>query len=248
MLNADTVHVWYVFSDLVDDPRVLERYAAIMSDDERTRRDRFVRAADRHQFLVTRGMLRTLLARYLETEPTELFFAIDRYGRPSLSRPGSRIEFNVSHTRGLVACAFAQVPEIGIDVEDIERRPVSPDLARRFFSAAEATALEAVPAPDRLSRFFDYWTLKEAYLKARGTGLTLPLDSFTMQIESGKPAQIQFTAADDDDPASWQIVQFDPSRRHRLAVAVRRRGADLAVDFREFVPSMTQHDRRSSTS
>ena len=237
MLNAGTVHVWYVFSDLVDDRRVLEQYAAMMSNEERSRRERFVRAADRHQFLVTRGVLRTLLARYLETEPADLLFTIDRYGRPSLSRPGSSIEFTVSHTRGLVACAFAQVPEIGIDVEDIERRPVSPDLARRGFSAVEATALEAVPAADRLSRFFDYWTLKEAYLKARGTGLMLPLDSFSVQIESGKPAQIQFTSAIDDDPASWQLVQFDPSRRHRLAVAVRRRRTDLAVKFREFVPS-----------
>lgn len=239
MLNAGTVHVWYVFSDLVDDQRVLERYAAMMSNEESSRRDRFVRAADRHQFLVTRGMLRTLLARYLETEPTELLFTIDRYGRPSLARPSSSIEFNLSHSGGLVACAFAQVPEIGIDVEDIERSSVSPDLARQFFSAVEAAALEAVPIPDRLSRFFDYWTLKEAYLKARGTGLMLPLDGFSVQIESGKPAQVRFTAAIDDDPASWQLVQFDPSRRHRLAVAVRRRGADLAVNFREFVPSVT---------
>ena len=94
-----------------------------------------------------------------------------------------------------------------------------------------------MPVPDRLSRFFDYWTLKEAYLKARGTSLMLPLDSFSIRIESGTPAQIAFTSAIDDDPASWQLVQLDPSRRHRLAVAVRRRGADLAVDFREFVPS-----------
>src|SRR5688572_16738224 len=126
MLNADTVHVWYALSDLVDDQRVLERYAAMMSSEERSRRDRFVRAVDRHQFLITRGMLRTLLACYLETEPAELVFRIDRYGRPALSRPGCNIEFNVSHTRGLIVCAFARVPEIGVDVEDIDRGAVSP--------------------------------------------------------------------------------------------------------------------------
>jgi 4'-phosphopantetheinyl transferase len=231
-LAADQVHVWYVFSDGVTDAGLLQRYAAMMSPDERARHERFMFVKDRHQFLVTRGVLRTLLARYTGAEPRACAFASNAYGRPALMG-GATVDFNVSHTRGLVACAIARVPEVGVDVEDIERGAFSRDIARRYFSAAEADALDAVPEAARVSRFFDYWTLKEAYIKARGMGLSLPLDGFSMHPAAGGPPRIRFTATIEDDPQSWQFEQFEPSARHRLAVAVRRRGADLAMRFRE---------------
>ena len=236
MLSPAEVHVWYVFSDRVDDAALLQRYAAMMSADERARHDRFMFAAHRHQFLVTRGVLRTLLAGYLEIEPADCAFVANRYGRPSmLPAAGRTIEFNVSHTNGLVACAVALVPEIGVDVEDIERAPLNRDLPARYFSASEADALDRVPAEMRVSRFFDYWTLKEAYIKARGMGLSLPLNGFSMHLDAARPPQISFAATVEDDPASWQFAQFNPSPRHRLAVAARRRGPDLTIGFREFV-------------
>lgn len=236
MLSATEVHVWYVFSDRVNDAGVLQRYAAMMSPDERARHGRFVFAKDRHQFLVTRGVLRTLLARYLEIEPAGCSFTANPYGKPSMlpGADGGTLEFNISHANGLVACAVARAPEIGIDVEDIERAAVSRRLPARYFSATEAQALDDVPEAARVSRFFDYWTLKEAYIKARGMGLSLPLNSFSMILDAAAP-RISFAAGVNDDPTSWQFAQFDPSPRHRLAVAVRRRGPDLAIRFREFV-------------
>jgi len=236
-MTIDGVDVWYVFSDEVRDPRILERYAALMTPEERARRDRFVFPRDRHQFLVTRGLLRTLIGQYLQTDPAGCAFESNRYGRPSLCGAAAlTLGFNLSHTRGLIAYAMAGVPEIGVDVEHVERTAAGPDLARRFFSPSEADALDALPPPERPSRFFDYWTLKEAYIKARGLGLSLPLDGFSMQLDAGGPPRITFASPIDTAPESWQFAQFNPSPRHRLAVAVRRHGGDLPIRIREIVP------------
>ncbi len=231
------VHVWLVFSDEVRDAATLERYAALLSADERARHDRFVFERDRHQFLVTRGFVRTLIGRRLGADPAALAFEADRYGRPSLSDPAGRdLSFNISHTKGLVVCALSREPELGVDVEDATR-VVDRDVARRFFSPSEADALDALPPDARPARFYEYWTLKEAYIKARGMGMSLPLDGFSMQLADGRPPGITFEASIDDDPGTWQFAQFRPTPRHLLAVAVRRRGHNRAIDVREFDPS-----------
>jgi 4'-phosphopantetheinyl transferase len=235
--DPSEVHVCYVFSDAVRDAAVLDRYTAMLSPDERDRRARFVFERDRHQFLVTRGIARTLLGRQLGLPPDRCAFVANAYGRPALagSDPPA-IDFNISHTTGLIAIAITGTPEIGLDVENIDRRPVDGDLPRRFFSPAEADSLESLAEPARTSRFFDVWTLKEAYIKARGMGLSLPLDQFTIHLD-GEAPRITFATGIGDDPASWQFAQFDPSPRHRMAVAVRRTGADRAIRFRELVPA-----------
>jgi 4'-phosphopantetheinyl transferase len=233
-LTDGAVHLWYVLSDAVTDPALLERYAAMMAPEERARHDRFAFQKDRHQFLVTRGTIRTLIGCALGVDPAACVFAADAYGRPALRHPaGAPLAFNISHTRGLVVCALAREPEIGVDVEDVQR-PVGHDVARRFFSASEADALDRLPEPARTTRFYDYWTLKEAYIKARGLGLSLPLDGFTMLIDGGGPPAIRFSPRIDDDPTTWQFARFSPARRYCGAVAVRRRGADVAIQVREF--------------
>jgi len=237
LLAKNAVHVWYVLTDEVRDPALLERHRALMTPDERARHDRFVFPRDRHQFLVARAVIRSLVARYLDIDPAACAFEVDRYGRPSLRGPAAAaLAFNISHTTGLVACALARVPEIGVDVE-YTARAVGLDLARRFFSPDEADALEALPEEAQRARFFDYWTLKEAYIKARGMGLSLPLDRFSMRLDGDGPPRIAFAAGADDEPESWQLAQFTPTPAHRLAVAVRRRGPDLSIRLRELSPS-----------
>jgi 4'-phosphopantetheinyl transferase len=232
----DAVHVWYLFTDRVTDPQILERYASMMSTDERARRARFVFAKDRHQFLVTRGLVRTVLSRYARIRPEECTFAANQYGKPSLRQSPSAepgIEFNVSHTNGLVAVAVAAGREIGIDVEELTRAGLELDV-RRFFSAAEVRALEALPEAEQKSRFFDYWTVKEAYIKALGMGLSCPLDSFSIHFDRGGPPTIEFAPDVDDDASRWQFAQFDPSPRHRMALAIRRHESDVAVRIHAF--------------
>jgi 4'-phosphopantetheinyl transferase len=230
------VHVWYLFTDHVTHRRLVDWYVNVMSPDERKRSGRFVFAKDQAQFIVTRGLVRTLLSGYGRIRPEECTFVTNRYGKPSLVCHGSTpegLEFNVSHTNGLVAVAITIGRQVGIDVEELTRIPLDPKL-HRFFAHAEAKALEALPQAEQTSQFLAYWTLKEAYLKACGTGLSVPLDSFAIHLEMNKPPTIEFSPTALDDASSWQFAQFDPTPRHRIALAIRRHGTDIPIRIEEF--------------
>ena len=223
-----------------DDPRVLERliaYRQYLSEDELMRVARFVQPSDAANFIVGRTLARTLLSRYAEVAPRDWPFRIDAHGRPELAaRPAGvpDLRFNVSHTTGLVACAVTAGREVGVDVEYTRRRLLH-DVPERFFSPREVDDLRACPAEDQAVVFFDYWTLKESYIKARGLGLALPLRHFSFLLRGPTP-RIVFSPELDDDPATWQFAQFWPSQDHRMAVAVRRDGDDLPIEVEEIAP------------
>ncbi len=126
--------------------------------------------------------------------------------------------------------------EIGVDVEDTERKSETVGVADRFFSPREVAALHALPEAAQRGRFFDYWTLKEAYIKARGMGLAIPLDQFSFLLDGAPPIRIAFDPRLGDDAATWQFERFTLTARHRTAVAIRRTGADLRVVVRATVP------------
>jgi 4'-phosphopantetheinyl transferase len=114
------------------------------------------------------------------------------------------------------------------------------EIAADFFAPREVLALLKAPSAEQCERFFDYWTLKEAYIKARGMGLAIPLDQFWFTLDASAPVRIAFAPELDDDPASWQFARLRPSARHRVAVAVRRGlGADLALTVRAVVPPIS---------
>jgi 4'-phosphopantetheinyl transferase len=234
-LPVASVSVWYVFTNCVTDAAVLDRYGRIMSEAERKRRDRFVFAKDRHAFVVTRGLVRNVLSRYTRIPPEACVFDTNRYGKPSLRcrSTGAALEFNLSHTDGLAAMAVTVGRDIGIDVENMTRSNLELDVSR-YFSTAEIRMLQSTPQSEQTSRFFDYWTLKEAYIKARGIGLSLPLDGFSMHMQPGRPLAIEFSPAIDDDPSTWQFVLCNPTPCHRMALAIRRRGPDIPVKTEEF--------------
>jgi 4'-phosphopantetheinyl transferase len=182
-LTADDVHVWHVVPELVSDPALLRRYETLMSPDERARHARFVFAADRHVFLIARALVRTTLSRYAAVEPQAWTFESGEHGRPEIAGPQGvpPLRFSLSHTAGLVALAVALRVDVGIDVEGVRTRAAGLDIARRFFAPAEADALEAMP-PERQDRaFLEYWTLKEAFIKATGLGMSMPLASFAFE-------------------------------------------------------------------
>ena len=153
------------------------------------------------------------------------------------------LRFNISHTDGLIACAVTIGREVGVDVEHVGRH-LTHDVAGRFFAAEEVTDLQALPPDDQQRIFFDYWTLKEAYIKARGFGLALPLGDFAFKLNPPHPPAITFAPSLDDDPSTWQFMQDWPTPQHRLGLAVRREGSDLPVRIR-FVTVMSL-SRRSS--
>jgi 4'-phosphopantetheinyl transferase len=230
-MRDNEVHVWYVPLDEAGDPSLLGRYRQLLSADEHARLSRFVQAKDRHQFVVARGLLRTTLSRYADVLPSDWTFLCNRYGKPEIFSPETYtgLRFNISHTHGLVSCAVSRHHDVGIDVERTDR-PTSMDVARRFFSPVEASHLERLPGEQRPGVFFDYWTLKEAYIKARGMGMQLPLDEFWFHLGNGPSPSIHFAPTMQDDPSRWQFFQYCPGPRHKMAVAVCR-PADKQVSF-----------------
>ena len=212
------VHLWYVCDDGCDDPARTARWAALLTDDEAARRGRYLFEHSRRQFLLGRALVRTLLSRYAAVEPDAWRFQENAFGRPEIANPGlPPLRFNLSHCDAMAVCVIALDREIGVDVEPLDRELSIAD-AGAVFASSEVTALHALPASQQRARFFEYWTLKESYIKARGKGLSLPLDAFSFRLD---PPRIAFDARIADDAASWQFGQYRPTPRHLIATAVR---------------------------
>lgn len=230
------VHVWWLRTDLSDSVRIARACEGLMAPDEVARRDRFVFERDRVQFTLTRGLIRTLLSQYLGGDPARWAFTSNEYGKPYVANgpAGLDLQFNLSHTRGMVACALCVGMEIGVDVEAFDRS-VERAIAKRFFSSLEVDDLAPLDEPAFQARFLAYWTAKEAYIKARGAGLSIPLDGFSILLEGSAPG-IRFSDRLTDDAAAWQLAQMLIGDRHLLAVAVRRPGANVPILVRAFDP------------
>lgn len=240
-IAKDEVHVWYLFSDSVGEGAWLDACRSMMSAAERQRHERFAFDRHRRRFLISRGLLRTVLSRYADVEPAALQFVENEHGRPELARASilSPVRFNFSHTDGLLACAVALDREVGIDVEYLERHTADADVARRYFSPQEVADLQALPPSERRHAFFDYWTLKEAYVKARGMGLSIPLDQFTIHLAPDRPVTISFGPGLTDDPSSWQFARFRPGPAYRMALAVRRDAqSHIRIVTRDFAATL----------
>jgi 4'-phosphopantetheinyl transferase len=233
------VHVHLADPVALAEPERVRRYLALLEPHELEQYRRFMFDQHRQEYLVTRALARTTLSRYVARAPEDWRFVRTEHGRPLIAGaeadPQTRwLTFNLTNTTGLVACAVARERELGVDAEWLDRRGQALEVADRFFSPPELEELRARPAERQLDRFFDYWTLKESYIKALGKGLTLPLEAFALVLdEGGGPIRLRVFPPIEDDAASWQFHLCSPLPRHRLAVAVRRgAGPPLAVSLR----------------
>jgi 4'-phosphopantetheinyl transferase len=208
----DTVEAWRSDTDR------LNRGLAWLSPPERLRYARFVHDDDRWMFLMGRVMARTLVGRALGCDPTAWRWREGPHGRPEIDEPGTAWRFNVAHSAGLVACAIAEGRDVGVDVEDLARRPVSPGFLRRYFSPGEVADVGAQPAAGRQERLLTYWTLKEAYLKARGLGVSVPLADVEFALTAGGP-RIRFLGVLAGADTNWHFHLERTTPRHLMAVA-----------------------------
>ncbi|MFZ5918973.1 MAG: 4'-phosphopantetheinyl transferase family protein [Chloroflexota bacterium] len=218
-LEKHEVHVWRV---PLDDPAVdVTSLHGALVEDERQRAARFYFARDRRRFVVARGMLRFFLGRYLDAKPASLRFRYSAHGKPSLAAGwgGDTLRFNISHANGLAVLAFALGREVGVDVEYIRPDLARLDVAEMFFSAQEVAVLRALPAEAQARAFFDCWTRKEAYIKARGEGLSLPLDQFDVSLSPGEPARLLSTPGDPSEAARWSLRALWPGPGYAAALA-----------------------------
>ena len=217
-LQTGEVHVWRV--DLEQPEHVVQQFRSILEDDEIQRADRFHFEKDRRAFAVSRGFLRHVIGRYLQTKPASLRFSYGPYGKPALDgeHQNSSLRFNMSHSRGVALVALAEDKELGVDVEYIRADFASEDIARRFFSPCEVEAFNALPKEQRVAGFFRCWTRKEAYIKAIGRGLSQPLDAFDVTLAPGMPAAL--LRADDDDASRWSLSDINVGTDYAAALVV----------------------------
>jgi 4'-phosphopantetheinyl transferase len=239
MLRPNDIHIWFAFQDEILEDSLLLAYIDLMSPDEGEQQQRFYFAKHRHQYLVSRALVRTTLSRYTGIDPRDLYFFKNDYGRPEIIFKGTTIplRFNLSHTDGLIACAVVLKDDIGMDVEKIDRRGIDLECADRYFSQKEVSDLHQVQEKSKRERFFDYWTLKESYIKARGMGLSIPLDQFSFHVSEHKPLRISFHPELYDNPSQWQFYLFKPTPNHRAALSVRSNNEDVfQLSIKKVVP------------
>jgi 4'-phosphopantetheinyl transferase len=216
-LQSDAVHVWR--RSLAVDPATLERMSNVLSEEERERAARYRVEHARNAFVLTRSALRLLLGAYLDQSPQSLRFQVTEYGKPFLDSE-LHFRFNVSHTEGLALLAFAQKRGVGVDVEKIRAQPDARKLARRFFSETERHQLEHIPAPELPAAFFRCWSRKEAYIKAKGEGLSLPLHEFDVAVEIAPTEILLATRPDPREARRWLLRDVPAPPGYAAAVAV----------------------------
>jgi 4'-phosphopantetheinyl transferase len=214
------VHVWRMALNV--SLASVRECAKTLAPDERARAARFVRDRDRARFVVARGGLRAILARYLGRDPCGLRFEYGPFGKPVLSGAsrGSDIRFNVSHADDMALYAVTSRREVGVDIERVRPDVAPDDIAERFFSRQEVATLRDLPVPRRLEAFFACWTRKEAFIKARGQGLSLALDGFDVSLTPGRPPALLRVHDDPEEGARWSLRALYPSPDHAAALAV----------------------------
>jgi 4'-phosphopantetheinyl transferase len=232
-IGAHQVHVWHAELTDVEDARNLE---PLLSHDENQRASRFRFPEHRRRFVIARGFLRQLVAAYLEVLPRDVRFAYSEAGKPELSAiHASDIRFNVSHSGEIAVFAFAIGRKIGVDVEYIRYDVDVEEIPLRFFSQLEQQTLAALQGREKFEGFFNCWTRKEAYVKAVGSGLSLPLRDFDVSLVPSEPAKLLATRPIAKLASQWSMESLDLGHEYAAAVVVEGRIEKLSA--RQFTSS-----------
>ena len=243
-LDSDACHVWFVFQDQVRDAALLDRYRLLLTEHERSGEGRFHFPEDRHRYLLTRALVRTVLSLYAPITPAEWSFHVNAHGRPEIANKATSaagLSFNVSHTRGLVMMGVSRHGAVGVDTENAGRSEVSMAMAEQFCSGEEIAALRNEPDDNRRSeRLLEIWTLKEAYVKARGLGLSMPLNKIGFSFPGTRGIEIAFDGSVGDRADNWAFWMLRASADHPAAVCVAKSGGTAAaLTVRSAIPLVT---------
>lgn len=241
LIAGDELHIWIACDEDNLDPTLLAEYNGVLSMDEREKMGRFKLPQDRRRYLVAHALLRYALSAYRPTVlPARWRFKSGPYGKPLVDVPCTDLCFSLSHTSGLVAVAITSGCDLGLDVES-PRSDIDLDIATSFFSRQESAALFALPEGERVNRFFDLWTLKEAYVKAIGVGLFMPLNSFSFHFSGDASVCLQLAQDDSGGAGYWGFWRCDINGRHKLALACRQLSGERKLVARAFgvIPGRT---------
>ncbi len=218
-LMPDVVHLWQRALNPPQDQ--VDACLDLLLPEEREKAQRYRVERPRGDYILTRGTLRSLLSRYLQTRPHDISFQYTEYGKPFLAN--SDLQFNVSHTEGLALLAFVRCRAIGIDVERVRAQTDVRQLAERFFSVHERRSLRDLAGDELHAAFFRCWTRKEAYIKAKGEGLSLPLHQFDVSIDPNPEEALIGTRPDPLEAGRWTIQNVPVISGYAAAIALRSR-------------------------
>lgn len=242
-LTSGEIHLWLAFYDEINQEHLHSAYRELLNDAEKQQEPRFYFARDRRRYLVTRALVRTVLSRYIPIHPRDWTFSTNAYGRPDIANElpeDARLSFNISHTHSLIVLGVTRGRALGVDVENFHEREALLDIADRFFAPQEVEVLTAMPPHQQQYRFFEYWTFKESYIKARGMGLSLPLDKFSFHYRDDHAVEIAIHPDLADDATRWQFWQFRPTPKYLVAICAERVGAQSpTVVVRQAVPMLS---------
>jgi 4'-phosphopantetheinyl transferase len=227
-LEAGQVHVWRICLEQEDG--VLDRFRRTLAPEELDRAGRFRFERLQRHFVVARGFLRHVLARYLPARPDELGFSYNSYGKPSLTGE-QNLQFNMSHSHQIGLVAVTRDAALGVDVEHIRSDFANDEIARRFFSRLEVDTFNALPKEDQVAAFFRCWARKEAYIKAIGKGLSQPLDGFDVTLAPADPAAL--LRAGESDTLTWSMSDIDVGPDYASSLVVE--GVPSQISYWRFV-------------
>ena len=222
-LQDDDVHIWCCALDTDTDPALLERFAALLDENEHRRHRRLIHARDRLRFLSSHAFLRLVLSLYARVAPESWQFVTNADGKPFVAGPQAPF-FNLSHSGSIALLALAGAPcELGVDIERHHEPRRFHALARRNFAPSEAMTLVGLRGSALARQFYDLWSLKESFVKARGLGLRLPLDGFWFDHDADT-ATLRFDASPvcSTDPAAWSFCSYRLDDSYSAAVAISR--------------------------
>ena len=233
-LHQSEVHLWTVSFDTLSEK--LGYFRSTLSADEKERVDRFLKIEDRELYTITRGALRSLLGAYLAIEPSEVEFAYDALGKPSLVGTGAQLalHFSVSHSGAQALLGFARGRRIGVDLEHVSTDAEVLELAERYFSSNEFETLRSLTAEMQHEAFYCGWTRKEAYLKARGEGIFFGLERVEVSLVPGERAIIKRVSDDPNISENWILEHLLPAPNYIGAVAAE--GHDITFRFFRWEP------------
>ncbi len=227
-LENKEVHVWRAELDLPAEQ--VQELAKTLSEDEQLRAQRFHFQKHRQRFIVGRGLLRTILGRYLGIKPEQIQFEYSPRGKPRLGESccRERLQFNLSHSQGLALYGFTRDRRIGIDLEYLRSMPDAGQIAKRFFSPREYAAISALPPDEKQKAFFRCWTGKEAYLKATGDGLAGSLDQIEVSLTPDEPARLLSIQGNSRAASSWSLYNLTPASDYIGTIVVEGRDWHLS--------------------
>ena len=225
-LSNNDVHIWTMPAKASD--AVVAQFRRVLSEDEAKRAARFRFSHLRDSFVITHGVLRHLLARYLSLDPARIFFHYGDKGKPGIAS-ADKPQFNLTHSGGMAAVAFTTDCQLGIDAEHIRPVEEMQQIANRYFASDEAAELMLIPENEREAAFFRCWTRKEAYIKAIGDGLSCPLDSFQVTLLPNVPPRLIHIEGDRAAAEMWSLHDLSLAPDYAAALAYRDRDRSLSI-------------------